>query len=410
MSDDEKTASDESKVGTYPRKYWWLILVAVPVALALIKLAPEFWNKPPAPNGGFKNQQTGTGNTAINGSHNIIDYSTKTYVINMAAIEKEYAEVKREPLADEELKKQIAQAIELLKTGKAAESAAAFEKINQKVSLPSLQTDMGVAYQQAGNINAATLTFTKVLDENPGYGAAHHNLGVAKATRGELVEARAHFEKAGEIAESKVLARGIAETVKAGDQEVEPNDEIAQANVLPLENEVAGNIFDSKDIDCFRVTTPPKYRDILQVAMENKSSTALRPHLGVRNRNGSHVSNTYDITPGASLEHTFSAPPETTFFITVSGDSSTGRYGLTVKPLKKYDAFEPNEDSTKPARIEIGQEISANIMDNADVDFYQFKTAAQGATAKVHLENQSSTLRPHFDIRNPSKSGMPGRL
>ena len=324
------------------------------------------------------------------------DFSTKTYVINLAAIEKEYAAVKREPLVDEELKKQIETALALLGDGKAAESAAAFEKVNQKISLPSLQTDLGVAYQQAGNTKAAAQTFSKVLAQDPNYGAAHHNLGVAKATRGELVEARGHFEKAGDIGESKALASTIEETIRVQDQELEPNDELSQANVLPLEKMVAANIFDRQDVDCFQVTTPPKYRDILQVLIERKSTT-LRPHVNIRNRKGSSLTNSYDNTPGATLEHTFPVSPEETFFVTVSGDSSAGRYALTVKPLKKYDAFEPNEDFTSPARIEIGKEISANIMDKADVDFYQFKTAAEGRHGK-------GSLREH--IIDPAASSI----
>ena len=91
MSGDEKSDGAETKA-SYPRKYWWLILIALPVMIALIGILPQLISKKKAdaPAGGFNNQQNGDSNVAISGSGNILnsDLSTKTYVINMAAIEK----------------------------------------------------------------------------------------------------------------------------------------------------------------------------------------------------------------------------------------------------------------------------------------------------------------------------------
>ncbi|MGZ4966581.1 MAG: hypothetical protein ACXV97_05350, partial [Chthoniobacterales bacterium] len=147
MSDDEQAAGAQGKAVSYPKRYWWVVLVFLPIALTLIKVVPDLMKKDgSSSSGGFVNKQDGNNNVAINGSNNVLstDLSTKTYVINMAAIEKEYAATKSESLG-EDLKKQIAAAIALLEAGKPGESAAAFEKINQQVSLPSLQTDLGVA-------------------------------------------------------------------------------------------------------------------------------------------------------------------------------------------------------------------------------------------------------------------------
>src|SRR5262249_46899724 len=206
MNDENKPAANERKTVSYPQKYWWLILVLLPLALALIKIIPDLRSKKPA---APTIQQGGTGNTQVTGNGNIFnsDLSTKTYVINMPAIEKEYAAVKCEPLVDGELKKQIEAAIALLNEGKAKESAAAFEKINQKVSLASLQTNLGVAYEKAGNTRAAEQTFSKVLAQDPGYSAAQQNLDAITTSRGELVEP-------------------------------EPNNEPDQANVIPLEKTI----------------------------------------------------------------------------------------------------------------------------------------------------------------------------
>lgn len=409
MSDEENSADAGEKKVSYPQKYWWLILVALPLALALIKLVPEFGSKK-STGAGFSSQQTGDHNVAISGNGNILstDLSTKTYVINMAAIEKEFAVIKREPLRDDELKKEIEQALALLAAGKPSESAAAFETVNRKVSLPSLQTDLGVAYQKAGDTKAATQAFSKVLEQDPNYAAAHHNLGLVKAARGELVEARAHFERSGEIGDSQILAGAIQQELKTHDYELEPNNQPAEANILPLEKSVAGNLSEGGESDFFRITTPPKHRDILQVRIENQSTT-LRPGLNIFDRNKSGLSGNANDTPNADLEHEFSVPPDAIFFLQVYGRSgSTGRYTLTARALNRYDGFEPDDNIRQPAAIEIGREISANIMDEADADFYRFTSAAKGGKILIHLENRSTTLRPGLNVFDHNKSALSG--
>ncbi len=408
MSDDAQPADTEAKTRSYPQKYWWLILVLLPVALALIKLVPDFVSKKKEGGGAYSNQQTGSNNVAINGSANILnsDLSTKTYVINMAAIEKEYAVIKHEPLQDDELKREIETALALLEANKPGESAAAFEAINRKISLPSLQTDLGVAYQKAGDAKSSNQAFVEALEQDPNYAPAHHNLGLLKVSRGELVEAQTHFEKSSAIGDSKVLASAIQQELKEHDYELEPNNEPSQANVLPLEKAVAGNIPDEQDTDFFLITTPAKYRDILQVKIENQSTT-LRPGLRIFDGNKAGLSGNHNETPGANLEHTFPVPPDSRFFVQVYGDyRTTGRYTLTVKPLKKYDAFEPNGDILHAAHIDIGKEISGDIMDSDDTDFYHFKTNAEGTAVKVHIENQSTTLRPGIRIFDSNKSAL----
>ncbi len=411
MSGDEKSDDAEAKA-SYPRKYWWLILIALPVMIALIGILPQLISKKKAdaPAGGFNNQQTGDSNVAINGSGNILnsDLSTKTYVINMAAIEKEYTSVKGEALQDEELKKEIEEAIALLNAGKASESATAFKAINRKLSLPSLETDLGVAYQKAGDATAATKAFSNVLQQDPNYAAANHNLGLIKVSQGELVDARKHFQKSPDIGESKALASAITEELKIHAYEQEPNDDPAHANILPLEKTIIGNIPDQSDTDFFQIKTPAKYRDILQIRIDNRSTT-LRPGVSIFDANKSALSSAHKETPGANLEHTFVVPPDTTFFVQVYPDYYTsGGYKLTATPLKKYDAFEPNEDILHAASIDIGRQISGDIMDQDDADFYRFKTTSQSKTIKLHIENESTTLRPGVRVFDGNKSELPG--
>lgn len=386
--------TSEAKPPSYPQKYWWVILVALPVGLALIQFGPNW----------FRSNKDASGGLNILNS----DLSTKTYVINLPAIEKEYAAVKGEPLKDEELRKQIQTALDLLAAGKAAESAAAFAAINRKISLPSLQTDLGVAYQKAGDAKAAKEQFSKALTEDPNYAPANYNLGLLKTSRGELVEAQTHFEKSTEIGESKTLAKAIQQELKDSNLELEPNDEPPQANILPLEKTVGGNIADGKDSDYFRIKTPPKYRDFLQVRIENLSRT-LKASINVYDANKSLVRSAgeqYSATAGADLGFDFLVQPDTTFFLQVHGWSSTGRYALSVKPLKKYDAYEPNDNIRQAVAVDLQKEISANIMDAADSDYYQFKTGPRAGTLKGHIENRSTSLNPGANIYDGNKSQM----
>ncbi|MFN2623717.1 MAG: tetratricopeptide repeat protein [Chthoniobacterales bacterium] len=384
----------EAKPPSYPQKYWWVILVALPVALALIQFGPNWFS-------GKKESNSSGGKNVV-----VSDLSTKTYVINLPAIEKEYAAVKGESLKDEDLKKQIQAALDLLAAGKAAESAEALALINRKISLPSLQTDLGVAFQKAGNEKAAMEQFSKALAQDPNYAPAHHNLGLVKTSRGEFAEAQMHFEKSSDIGESKTYAKDIQQELMESNLELEPNDEPSQANILPLEKTITGTIADGNDSDFFRITTPPKYRDILQVRIENPSK--LKPGLTVYDAKKSVVHNAGDTfgTAGADLDYDFVVQPDTSFFLQVLGWGSSGRYKLTVRPLKKYDAYEPNDDILHAVSIEIGKEISANIMDRDDSDFYRIKTGSTGGTVKGHLENRSNTLNPGANVYDGNKSSV----
>jgi hypothetical protein len=87
----------EAKV---PRKYWWVVAVAVPVAVALIAVVPGLF-KPSGPGGGT--------NTTINGNNNTVnfDYSTNnTFVTNAKVIAREFELQTGRPLSDD-LRQQI---------------------------------------------------------------------------------------------------------------------------------------------------------------------------------------------------------------------------------------------------------------------------------------------------------------
>jgi len=98
--------------------------------------------------------------------------------------------------------------------------------------------------------------------------------------------------------------------------------------------------------------------------------------------------------PGAGLTYRFSPPPNTILLVHVWGSfRSLGQYRLTIRPLRAFDRYEPNDDILKPAPLTVGETIEANIMDEADTDFYSF-VAPENGSARVEILNRSTTLIP----------------
>lgn len=122
------------------------------------------------------------------------------------------------------------------------------------------------------------------------------------------------------------------EVKKAVDAEVEPNNDILNPNNIALETWIKAAKADKKDRDYFRFTTPPVYRDIIQVSIEN-SSTTLKPGLRVFNSEKSDISDWQrKTTGGADLNYSFASKPDSVYYILVSSHYETsGNYALTVK-------------------------------------------------------------------------------
>jgi len=98
--------------------------------------------------------------------------------------------------------------------------------------------------------------------------------------------------------------------------------------------------------------------------------------------------------PGTTLNYLFAPPPNTTFYLEVSGaNHSSGMYTLKVFPLHAFDGYEPNDDIFNSRRIEVGRTIEANIMDPEDTDYFSF-IAAHTGPVNITIHNRSITLIP----------------
>jgi hypothetical protein len=136
--------------GKVPRKYWWVVAVAVPVAVALISIVP----------GLFKPSGSG-GGTTITGDNNTVnfDYSThNTFVTNMNVIAREYELQTGRPLSDD-LRRQIESAVNAAMQNNHTESIRLLEQVAQAAPVPAIYHNLGVEYAKTQNVNASRQAF-----------------------------------------------------------------------------------------------------------------------------------------------------------------------------------------------------------------------------------------------------------
>jgi hypothetical protein len=135
-----------------PRKYWWVVAVAVPVAVALISIVPGLF-KPSGSGGGTS--------TAITGDNNTVnfDYSThNTFVTNVNVIAREYELQTGRPLGDD-LRRQIESAVNAAMQNNHTESIRLLEQVAQAAPVPAIYHNLGVEYAKMQNVNASRQAF-----------------------------------------------------------------------------------------------------------------------------------------------------------------------------------------------------------------------------------------------------------
>jgi hypothetical protein len=73
-----------------------------------------------------------------------------------------------------------------------------------------------------------------------------------------------------------------------------------------------------------------------------------------------------------------------------------------VKPLKKFDSYEPNDEIFNARKIALGEVIDAAIMDQNDTDYFSFESPRPGR-AVVNVVNRSGTLIPALATFTPNQ-------
>ena len=343
-----------------PKKYWWLVGIAVPVAVATIGIVPQLI---PTDGGGE------TFYVDVVGSQ----FNGKVAFNNVTIVEAQTRQQLGIELP-EEIVETLRKALELSQARNFSEAIPALESVAKAAPVPAVFNNLGAAYLAIGNKERAISSFKKALSAAPDQEAARFNL-----KRTEEIP-----EKIGE--------------------EIEPNNEILNPNTVLLETQIKGTVNEGGDVDYFAFNTPPTYRDIINIEVENRS-TSLQPWLGLFDRKKSKVSNKADGTPGANLSYSFSAQPNSKYYLFVSGaNSSRGDYSVRITPSRQYDQYEPNDQIIHPKSIRVDVPVEAEIMDASDIDYFSFTTSADNQVNTIVLENRSTSLQPWLGLFDRRKS------
>jgi hypothetical protein len=165
---------------SYPRKYWWVVVVALPVILALIAIMPSLSKKPDKadkPAGGIDTSIKGNNNTVSN----VIDNSSKMTVINnVSLIASEYEKFTGQALTDD-LKQQIERAVAAAVNNNHSESIRLLEQVVSRAPVPAIYNNLGVEYARTQNVDASQRALNQAIAKDPANEQARKNLTLLTA-------------------------------------------------------------------------------------------------------------------------------------------------------------------------------------------------------------------------------------
>ena len=115
-------------------------------------------------------------------------------------------------------------------------------------------------------------------------------------------------------------------------QENEPNDDGLNTNAIPLGKRISAAIAGPKDADVFAFETPGRFRDVIVITLENRSTT-LEPRIELFNAAKVSIGHRYSSTAGSDLDYRFVSEPSKRDLVRVSNyyGASIGGYHLEVR-------------------------------------------------------------------------------
>ena len=279
-------------------------------------------------------------------------------------------------IEDADVLRQWQEAAADVRNAQYADALARLEAAAQQAQVPVVFNNLGVLYAKLNDGPRAIQAFREALVRDSQYQPVRFNMNRLK------------------------FLPNAADPVT---HEIEPNGTLSLANVIglgmPVEGEISAGL---NDVDCYRLTSPPSPRDLLAIEIVNHSRF-LAPRLHVYDIHRRLTEGTTDVQPGEALKQQISPPPNTTLNLEIDGYLGTsGAYTLTVRPLRAFDAYEPNDDILSARRISIGETIQANIMDAHDTDYYSFAATFSG-TVSIEIASRSTTLVPALTTFTPDK-------
>jgi hypothetical protein len=301
------------------------------------------------------------------------------YIASVATVAEEYTRFHGKVFVMPEVEQELQQANSRVAAQDYGAAVSVLEEVSKQVAVPVIFNNLGVLYAQLNDRARAINAFREALSRDIDYQPVRFNLNRLKGFTSQ---------------DADPVTR-----------EIEPNDRAVLANLIAVGSPVEGSVSaGGNDRDYFRINTPPAPRDLISVEIAARSKT-LAPVLKMYDLDQRMLEWGQEVRqPGATLIQYFSPPPNTTFYLVVSGYGITsGDYTLTVRQLKAFDAYEPNDDIFNAKTIVAGQPIEANIMDPDDTDYYSF-VAPRGGIVTIDIRNRSATLIPALSTFNPDKS------
>jgi len=169
-----------SKRADYQKKYWWVILVAVPIVVALIGIIPPIL--------GSLNKSTpsplppGIIITTNNIGNNM-------YFITQVGNTGSAADT-------QDAQQAVQRATGLVQNKNYADAIALLEQTAAQHPLPAVYNNLGVLYTNVGDLLKAQEAYQHALNLDPNDQAANYNLGLLKQAQGNARDAASNFDKA----------------------------------------------------------------------------------------------------------------------------------------------------------------------------------------------------------------------
>lgn len=282
------------------------------------------------------------------------------------------------------------------------------------------EKQVGGRFKSASDLAAkknlpAVASVLESVSKNGAVPVVFHNLGIAYAGLSDWARAADAFREAlardQEYAPTRKFLRdtrgipaGVAEPYT---REHEPNDSNLAANVIALRAPVGGEISGANDSsDYYRVAAPAAPRDLVAIDLANHSP-GVAPRLRIYDEKLKIQSwGEKSGRSGESLQVIGGPTPNSTLYISVSDDNGKGgMYLLTVTPQKAFDRYEPNDEIMVSRRISIGEEISGNVMDNLDTDFFSFVSPRRGSVT-IEVRNRTGAFVPVLAVYNRDRRNI----
>ena len=181
------------------------------------------------------------------------------YITSTQTLTQEYFQFEGHSLRDLGPQQQFEQAAALAGRGDFKAAIHLLEGISRDCAVPVVFQDLGVLYARINDHRRALDAFREALARDPNYAPVHLSL-------------------------SSLPGFSVHEADPVT-MEAEPNDTIANANLISLDAPVLGEISSQNDMDYYRFSAPQAPRDVLRIEITNQSP-ALSLHLSVSDEAG----------------------------------------------------------------------------------------------------------------------------